>query len=361
MTSAGLLSLAVQFPSVVRGNDYFTTRYPDLVEAAESRALAKLFNGEVVENEFDRAMQPYLKDPFRGTVERRVLGAEETSVGLECGAARQALEAAGLGPGDIDCLISTSFLPDTLGVGNAVFVARDLGLRCEAWNLETACSGSVVALRNAAALVRAGEHRRILVTVSCTYSRTAVASDSLGWFVGDGAAAFIVGAAPDGFGYLGGKAVHTANTCGTWYYELEISDGRPRIAMRATRETGRVLSHTATPYLRECVEGAAAAAGVRIEDIDFFAVNTPTAWFADFVAHELHIDPERTVSTYASFANTGPVLMPTNLHYAASQGRIKPNDLVMLFSIGSVSSASAAVLRWTDVKLGPLPPGIAMG
>jgi 3-oxoacyl-[acyl-carrier-protein] synthase-3 len=235
-------------------------------------------------------------------------------------------------------------------------VARELGFTGEAWNLETACSGSVVGLRTAAALVRSGEHRRVLVTTSCNYSRTAVESDTLSWFVGDGGAAMIVEAAEPGRGYLGGKVVQTAATCGTWYYALEASDGgAARIAMRAAPGTGRVLSRTAPIYLRECVEGALARAGVRLEDVAFFVFNTPTAWFAEFAVRELGISAERTISTYPKFANTGPMLMPTNLYFAAAADRIRAGDVVLLFSIGSVSSAAAIVLRWGDVSLGPSP------
>ena len=67
------------------------------------------------------------------------------------------------------------------------------------------------------------------------------------------------------------------------------------------------------------------------------------------------MDAERTISAYPLYANVGPVLMPANLHLAASLGRIAPGALVLLYSVGSVSTASAAVMRWGDVALGPEP------
>jgi 3-oxoacyl-[acyl-carrier-protein] synthase-3 len=48
----------------------------------------------------------------------------------------------------------------------------------------------------------------------------------------------------------------------------------------------------------------------------------------------------------------GPALLPVNLHRAASSGRLRPDDLVLLYTVGSVSSAGAVVLRWGDVALG---------
>jgi 3-oxoacyl-[acyl-carrier-protein] synthase-3 len=47
--------------------------------------------------------------------------------------------------------------------------------------------------------------------------------------------------------------------------------------------------------------------------------------------------------------------MPTNLFRAATGERIKRDALVLLYSIGSASSASAAIMRWGDVALGPDP------
>lgn len=348
MGDAGLSALALSFPSVVRDNGHFRSTRPDLVAEAQDRSLARLFDAPEPENEFDRAMQPYLRDPFRGTVERRVLGPDETSVGLEVDAARKALDAAGVDVGEIDCLVSSAFPAHHVGIGNAVHVARELGLDCEAWNLETACSGSVVGLRTAYSLVRAEEHRRVLLTVSCTYSRPAVEDDTLGWFLGDGAAAFLIEPRADG-AYLGGYAVHTADTCGTWYFSLELDEGGdPKIAMRMNPGTGRAMSRAAGPTLRRCVTRAAERAGVHLDEIAFFVFNTPTAWFADFAAKELGIARDRTISTYPRYANIGPVLMPANLAHAAEEGRLADDSLVLLFSIGSVSSASAAVLRWSD-------------
>jgi 3-oxoacyl-[acyl-carrier-protein] synthase-3 len=45
-------------------------------------------------------------------------------------------------------------------------------------------------------------------------------------------------------------------------------------------------------------------------------------------------------------------LLPGNLHATACAGRVRPGDLVLLFSIGSVASATAAVVRWSDTALG---------
>jgi 3-oxoacyl-[acyl-carrier-protein] synthase-3 len=358
---AGVRSLAVSFPRTERTKEYWRKKYPEMIATAEQQTLAKVWDSAATKgtpaNAFDAEMAAFVGDPFRGTNRRRVLAPGETALSIELRAAEAALEAASMSAGDVDLMIVHSFLADQIGVGNAAFLSGALGLRGAAWNLETACTSTVVALQTACALVRAGEYKNVLCVVSCTYSRAADEDDSVSWFLGDGAAAFVVSEAPEGQGLLGVKVVNTAVTCGTFYYDLvnEPAERGPRVRMLATPKTGKVLRDTAEPFLIECCEGALAAAGVTLKDIDYFCVNTPTAWFASFVARALGVDRARIEDSHQLYANIGPVLTPVNLHQAAHAGRVKPGSLVLMYAIGSVSSAGAAVVRWGDVALGPMP------
>ena len=361
MRSVGMRSLAVAFPGIVRGNSYFRAHYPDVVAEAEKTAIARLWarSGTGPRNLFEAEMQPYLGDPFRGAVQRRVLGPGESALSIETSAANDALAAAKMSAADVDLLIVASFLPDQIGVGNAPRLAEALGARCAAWNLETACSGSVVGFKTASGLVAAGQHENVLVVASCTYSRFFEGGDTLSWFLGDGAGAFVVSPVKDGYGYLGGAAVHSSDTCGTFSFELhKDAHDDPWVHMVASPKTGHVLAETATRYVRECCLGAVKAAGVSLSDIALFVFHTPVPWFARFAARALEVDPERTVCTNRFYANTGPALMPGNLHYAARKGRLRDGDLVLLQSIGSASSAAAVVMRWNEPALGPDPDGV---
>lgn len=355
----GLRSLAVNFPRAVRTNDYWRERYPEMVAGQTDRNLSRVWSPPAGmtagESAFVEAMAPYVADPFRGAVARRLLAPGETALSMELPAARAALDAAGLTAGDVDLLIASSFLPDQPGIGNAAFLANALRLRCPAWNIEAACSGALVALEAACALVRAGPYERVLVVVSCAYSKTNPDTDTLSWAIGDGASAFVVGSVPEGEGVLGVKTVHTAERCGAMYYELVPGEAGPAVVMRAGSDAATALRQTSERALVECCEGAAARAGVALADIDFFVVPTPVAWYASFAARLLGFPLEKTLSTHHLYANTGPVLMPTNLYHAAREGKVRPGSLVMLHTVGIVSNASAAVVRWGDVGLGPPP------
>lgn len=351
----GIKAVAYAAPEQIRGNDYWYAHHPELVASAEQRSLARVWaRREAAEpNIFDEEMEPFLSDPFRGAVERRVLEDGETGLSLERLAARRALEAARWAPGEVDLVLVSSFLPDQPGPGNAAYLVRDLGLRCPGINLESACSSTLVSLNTAVALIQAGHHRNALVVASCSYSRLAPPEDTLSWFMGDGAGALLVGEVPDGEGWVAAHTVHTAATCGTFRLDVVMEEGKgPVHRMSASKDTARIINEIGEPYMREACMGALAKAGIGIEDVACVVVNTPTAWYANFAARVLGIPRERIVCTYERFANTGTALIPMNLYESVRQGKLRAGDWVLLYAVGSVSTAVATVMRWSDAGLG---------
>jgi 3-oxoacyl-[acyl-carrier-protein] synthase-3 len=359
-TAVGIRSVAMSRPGVCRTNAYWRKYYPGLVEEAEGKALSRLWSSQPESTPgsaaFDAEMEKFANDPFWGARQRWVLGPGETGLHLEVRAAREAMRAAGLAARDVDLLIACSFLPEQVGPGNAVFLARELALTGAAWNMESACAVGIASLQTAAALVRDGQYRNVLVVVGCTYSRVLDDTDTMSWMMGDGAGAFVVGPVSPGTGLLAAKSVHTSDTCGAASYEaLAPYAGEPVFRFRAGRGAGRLLRDAAGPTLMRCCRGAADAASVSLNDIDFFVFNTPTAWFAPCGVRALRVDPARAINPFPMYTNIGPALTPTNLWLAATEGCFRPGDLVMLYAVGSVSSAGAAIVRWGDVALGAEP------
>lgn len=354
----GIRSLAVSLPSVIRTNSYYQEKYPELFAKAESKTLCRLMSltESTPSNDFELEMMPYLKDPFRGTVQRRVLGEGETALTLEYRAAKEAIDGAKLSANDVDLIIVSSFLPEYLGLGNAAFIARELGLKCGAWNLDASCCSTPIALQTASALVQAGTYKNVLVVISCTYSRLVDEDDTLSWFFGDGAGAFLISSLSANQGILGTKTLNTSVLCDQLRLRVtEDEKGHQKYRIKVAKDMNKIIGATSAEMLRTCCEGAVAAAGVTLDDIDFFVFTTATAWFIDFCIRVLKIDPKRTINYYPEYANMGAVLTLINLYHAAQLGKIRENDLVLMYGFGSASSAAATVMRWGDVALGTLP------
>lgn len=359
--SVGLEALAVAVPDRIVTNDHWRRTQPALVAKAEekiwmwkSRDLPK---GSAA---FADEMAPFLSDPFRGAVERRFAPEGSTSLELEVEAVRHALDAAELDISDVDLLICTSFLPDSHGIGGAAFLARAIGLRGAAWNIESACSSALLGFHNACALIQTGAYRRALIVTSCIYSRVVDPSEAISWTVGDGATAMIVGPTEAGFGFLGGHSIHSGNTCGAVAYHLDLDDdGQPVYRMRAGKEAARLLRQTSESHLSLCTDAALEKAGLELGDVDFFVFNTPLAWYAPFCARALGVPLEKTINMHPIYNNVGPALLGVNLFHAG-HWRLKPGDTVLCYTVGSVSSCAAAVLRWGDVALGPIPQNASL-
>lgn len=356
--NAGIRSIAVGFPKTVRSNDWFKENQREVFEKVEATTLSKVFatdNGTASMKKFDDAMTKYLSDPFRGTKERRVMAEGQSQIDLERDVALEALRKAKLTVEDIDLILVAAFPTAHPGVGDGVYLAKALATKKPAYNVETACSGGVASLQLASAMVSSGQARNVLVVVSCIYSRASDFSDTLTWFLGDGVGAYVVsGTAGAHEGFMSFHSLNTSESCGAFEYKLEVDDvtGAARTVIRAGQEAGRALRDITPRCIQSACTEAARKAGVSLDDIDFFVTNTPMAWFTDLFAATLQIAPDRTISTYEQFANMGPALNPVNLHAALARGRVKKGDTVLLFSIGSVSTAAASVLRIGDIGVG---------
>ncbi len=361
--SIGLQSVGVSVPDRVLTNDHWRVHHPEMVRDVEGRTWMWRKPMEWTEGSepFNREMAPYVRDPFRGARQRRYMESDGAVLELELTAAWDALKAANLEPEDIDLLICSSFQPDVHGIGGAVFLARNLGLTGAAWNLESACSSALVAFQTACSLIESGQHEKVLVVSSCSYSRATAEDDPISWGVGDAASAFVVGEVEEGVGYLGGHTVHTAETCEAVAYHLELdAKGQPHLRIRTGKQTAQILRGTSERYLKECCTGAVEAAGVALSDVDHFVFNTPLAWYSAFCARALGVDRKKTLSVYPLYANVGPALLGLNLLHAAHWRSYRPDDLVLLYTVGSVSTCSAAVVRWGEVGLGALPDGVSL-
>lgn len=352
-----LRALAVRFPDREVGNDLWEREHPEMVARLGELALAEAWStraSSAATAGFDAAMAPYLRDPFRGSRQRRWFQPGEDPTALEAQTALAALHAAGLTVDDVDVCIVGTFPPPQINVGNAAYLARHLGLRGPAWNLEATCSSSLIALQTAIALVSAGQARTVLVVTSCAYSQVAPSEEVVSLANGDGAAAMVVCAHPRP-GLLGAAAVNTASTCDALRFELDRDpQGLPAVRMRLQRGGGQKIREATEAAFRQCVQQALAAARLTVDDIDFFAFNASTAWLVPFYCGVLGVDPARSIDTHTRFANTGPILVPSSLFYGAHAGRIPAHSRVLAFGIGNTSNAVALVLQWDEVALAPV-------
>src|SRR3954470_24983558 len=107
-----------------------------------------------------------------GIKERRIAGPCETTASLGALAARRAIEAAGVGPKDVDLIVVATITPEMVFPSTACFIGADLGLPgVPAFDMAAACSGFIYALNTGANFVKAGQYKNVLVVGAETLSR----------------------------------------------------------------------------------------------------------------------------------------------------------------------------------------------
>ncbi len=352
MTRAAIWSVAVRRGGERRTNDWYLAHRPEVLATAREKGLARAFSttdGTERSSGFDAEMARYADDPFRGAQVRWLLAPGETALGLEEEVARAAIALAGLDARDVDAILCASWLPERfVAPGDAVLLARALGVTAPAYNVESACSSGTACLQLAQALVVAGTFRRVLVVLSSTNSRHTDPAGTLGWISSDAAAAWVVGPARDDReGLLGSYAENTAETCGVFEHALQVgADGRPCVRMAVGPAGGRPLREASSPALvRRLCAAALERAGVAPEQVVYWGFSTPLAWFARLCVRALEIDPARTIDLFPRYANLGAPFPAFLLHHGLAEGKVRAGDLVVLFTMGSVSSSGATVLR----------------
>jgi 3-oxoacyl-[acyl-carrier-protein] synthase-3 len=285
-----------------------------------------------------------------GIEARHIAADHETTSLLGIKAAERALEAAGLGPVDIDLIIVATSTPDYTFPSTATVVQEGLGIHHgAAFDLQAVCTGFVYAVATADNFIKAGAHRRALVIGAETFSRILDWEDRTTCVLfGDGAGAIVLEA-------QGGEG--TSADRGVLSSHLR-SDGRHRDKLYvdggpgSTRTTGvlkmegREVFRFAVGMVTDVIRDAFAATGTTADDLDWFVPHQANRRIITASADKLGIAPEKVVITVDRHGNTSAASIPLALDVAVKDGRIRQGDLVMIEAIGGGFTWGSALIRW---------------
>ena len=282
---------------------------------------------------------------------RYLAGPDETTSTLAIGAARAALESAGLQGTDIDLIVLATATPDHTFPATATKVQSALGMTGGiAFDVAAVCSGFLYALSVADSMLRTGMAHRALVIGAETFSRI------LDWedrgtcvLFGDGAGAVVLGletagdddAAPRG---ILATQLHSDGR----HHDLLYVDGGPSTTgtVGKVRMRGREVFRHAVVNLAEVMEQVMKPLGLTSADIDWVVPHQANARILDATARKLGLPPEKVVVTVDQHANTSAASVPLALDTAVRDGRIKRGDLMVLEAMGGGLTWGAAVVRY---------------
>jgi len=285
-----------------------------------------------------------------GIRQRHIADETETTASLGEAAARAALKQAGLTPDDIDLIVLATSTPDNTFPATAVNIQNRLGMKHgAAFDLQAVCSGFVFAMTTADNFIQTGRAKRVLVIGAETFSRILDWTDRTTCVLfGDGAGAVIL-EAQEGEGKKSDRGILTAHlrSDGSHMEKLYV-DGGPSTTgtIGHLRMQGREVFKHAVGMITDVIEAAYEATGMTSEDIDWFVPHQANKRIIEASAKKLGIAEEKVVLTVDIHGNTSAASIPLALNEAASAGRIKKGDLVLLEAMGGGFTWGSVLVRW---------------
>jgi len=282
----------------------------------------------------------------RTGIERRHVAADgETTVDLAEHAARRALEAAGLAPGDVDFIAFGTTTPDLVFPNCGVLLQQRLGCRgVPAFSVETACAGFMYALSIADKYVRCGESKRALVIGAETLSRITDWNDrATAVLFADGAGAVVLEPSPTA-GVLSTHLHADGNYKDMLYCEDGVSKGfNGRLAITMT---GSEVFKVAVTKLGETVDEALTANGLERSALDWLVPHQANIRIIQATARKLDMPMERVIVTVQEHGNTSAASVPLALDVAVRDGRIRRGELLLLEAFGGGFTWGSALVRY---------------
>ncbi|MGL6042370.1 MAG: beta-ketoacyl-ACP synthase III [Sandaracinobacteroides sp.] len=280
-----------------------------------------------------------------GIHERRIAAAGVKTSDLAVEAAGRAMQAAGVGPADIDLVIVATATPDDTFPATATRVQARLGIcRGAAFDVAAVCSGFVYALTVADALLRTGAHSRALVIGAELFSRLLDWDDrSTAVLFGDGAGAVVIETQDSERGILAAR-LHADGRHG----DLLFVDGGPGSTgtVGKLRMKGREVFRHAVANLAGVAQEVLADAGHAAADLDWVVPHQANARILEATAKKLGLPMDRIVLTVGSHANTSAASVPLALDTAVRDGRIRAGHLCLLEAMGGGFTWGAVLVRF---------------
>jgi 3-oxoacyl-[acyl-carrier-protein] synthase-3 len=286
----------------------------------------------------------------RTGIERRHIAEEhETNLDFCEHAARNAMQAAEVGPGDIDLVIVGTTTPDQVFPNMGCLLQQRIGIHgCTAFSLEAACTGFIYALDIGDKFIRAGSARCALIVGGETLSRMTDWSDR-GTCVlfGDGAGAVVLKAA-DQPGIISTHLHADGQYADLLYFPSGVS--KKPADFHARRDfiqmKGSEVFKVAVRKLGDIVVEALAANHMPPEELDWLVPHQANLRIIEATARKLKLPMERVVLTVQEHGNTSTASVPLALDVAVRDGRIQRGQTILLEAFGGGFTWGAALLRY---------------
>ena len=303
-------------------------------------------------------------------------GVGASDLGAE--AARRALEAARVSPGEVDYVLFATMTPDYVFPGSGALLAAKLGLDgVPSLDLRQQCAAMLFGLQLVDGLIKSGAAKTILFVgaeahagfmpwedwdaldadsqreVTPEARARATAHRNLAVLFGDGAGALVFRATDRDAGLCGidlhtdGRYAKLLHVPGGGfrtrpYWKAEMFEAQEHVP----RMDGRELFKFAVTRLPRSARALLEKTGTRPESIDWFLAHQANSRINDHIRDELGVPPAKMPSNIDRFGNTSAATLPILIDEMTRGGSLKRGDLTMMLALGAGLHWGSALVRW---------------
>ena len=286
----------------------------------------------------------------RTGIKARHLAKEETTAGMSIEAAKRAMENADVTAEEIDLIILGTVSADYVTPACACEVQAAIGaVNAVAFDINAACSGFMFALNIANAYIQAGIYRTALILGAETLSKI-IDWEDRGTCVlfGDGAGAAVV-RGDEKYGLLafdqgsdGTKGEVLACLGRTNNNPLVRTDQGLNFVHMDGQEVYKFAVTTVPASLQKTIE----AAGLTVEDIDYFALHQANIRILQSVSKRLHTSEDKFPISLDHCGNISAASVPILLDEMNRKGMLQPGMKIAISGFGGGLTWASAVLEW---------------
>jgi 3-oxoacyl-[acyl-carrier-protein] synthase-3 len=283
----------------------------------------------------------------RTGIHNRYVCTVETMTDLSSAAARQAVEQAGLVPGDIGMVIASTIGGDYRTPALASCVAERIGAKCPAFDINAACTGFIYALDVASGFLAAGKAEYILIVCAERMSAYTDWGDrNTSVLFGDGAAACVV-ASGNAIRYTHLAAAEAV----TSIINVPLGVGNSPFAGNAAEGgflhmNGQEVFKFAVNVVEAEMKLALQALGMAIGQIDWFLLHQANKRIIDSIRTKLGQQEEKFPTNIDRYGNLSSATIPLLLSEMLEGGRIKRGDTLFMSAFCAGLTAGSCVMVW---------------
>ena len=288
-----------------------------------------------------------------GIKERRIAADDEFTSHLAANAALDALKKGNVSAKDVDLIIVATITPDMPFPSTACLVQQMIGAdKAAAFDLEAACSGFVYALEVGQQFIMSKTYQTVLV-IGAEKLSTIIDWEDRNTCVlfGDGAGAAVLQNIPDSHGLLtatmgadGSKGNLLCMPGGG--SQIPASEESLKNRLHFLRMDGRETFKNAVTAMCSAAKEVLSQCNLDIGQIDHIIPHQANHRIISAVGERLGVKEDQLFVNLQKYGNTSAASVAIALDEAATSGRLKRGDLILIIVFGAGLTWGAAVIEW---------------